>query len=919
MSALLVAANKYADLSFNLIPLNGKRPVDAQWTDSAKVHYTREAIASRISEGFNVGFRIPAGMLIVDVDPKNGGLGSWNKLLDDVPELNWYPVTVDTAGGGFHLYLTIDAGIKLPTTTPNYEGIDFLQLGRQVVIPGSVGTNGKMYKWATGAILAGQASPQGLIDVLSNKTNDSSSAEALRHSDTVARDKYYAQHGWNVIDEAELGGILTYLAPEQYRDQGIWFSLMASCHFATGGSTKGLDTFIAWSTQDAQYSDAGGDIEKRWASLSKEGSTVAGSPITTASLVHEIKQVGATDSIKWLFARMGNTMREQQRSSVTFGDVSDGDSDSGVPRLLVTGSDKTSPEQSLQHWLDKLESYDGDAGKISSEFMTSLSGASDMSKAQVEVVLTKVKEKTSLGLGVLRADLEARVTHGGDYAFGNAKEKSKITQVDVMLSVSEKLGGQGLAMFNAGSMWRWQGAGKWESMHEQELRKLIMSIMEKMKFPSTSAGSIASINMMLELYLYRDEGVWEGGGSGLSDAALSAAKFEVQRAPMVNMLDAEFHLGDNGWESKRHNPESFRRNTLPVRTNPGNVGWDGISEPVEWMKFIDTALWCPTEQESDLRKRQLAVFIGYSMIESMPWLKKAAYLYGPPDSGKSVVMDVVAELLGGNGTCSMLSITQMGSQFAPSQLVGKLANFAGEIGVGELIADAQFKMIISGDNMMVERKGKDGFSMANKAVFWFAGNNLPRSRDKSSGVESRMVYIPFEWTVKPELRDYGLRNKLILELDGIAKWALTIFADEWAKDQCNSIVNTPSEGQAKVLQEWKDESEPARVWFVDNIIATHDDVHDDAGMSAKARGQMGDGFLSNKALYANYVRWCGETGHRAMTSNHLSRTIKTMVSELAGAQSEDVRSSFVSHVCTGVVKNARGWHGLYFQAGEMFG
>jgi len=939
MSALLAAANSYADLSYSLIPLAGKRPVDSQWTDISKVHYTREAIACRIADGFNVGFRIPRGMLIVDVDPKNGGLASWNKLLDDVPELNWYPVTVDTAGGGFHLYLTIGDGVKVPTTSVAYPGIDFLQHGRQVVIVGSVGANGKLYKWATGAILAGQACPEPLVDILSRVGEGVS---ALNHADAAAKEKYYADHGWNVIDAKELATILLYLAPEQYRDQGIWFSLMASCHFATGGDTVALDTFIAWSTQDALYADASDKIESRWASLSKEGSTVAGQPITTATLLREMKQVGCGDSIKWLRARMGNTQREALREAVAFDNVGGGVGGEpggsitigkdGVVTVstAVSGSDKTSPEQTLQRWLDKLGMLNGDAGAISTTFMSELSEAPDLLPAQIDIILAAVKEKTNLGLGVLRDDLRVRSSGVMGFLADARDTKDVVTQVNVVMGVKERLGGKGLAMFNMGTMWRWQGSGKWEPMDSTELRAMVMTTMGDMSFAPVTAGSISSVSTMLELNLNRSGDVWEGAGRGLSDAALSVAKFDVQRAPMINMLDGEFHLvagagagagagAEGGWKVKRHCAESFKRNVLPVRTNPGNIGWEGIGEPVEWMKFLNTALWCSSEKESELRKRQLAVFIGYSMIESMPWLKKAVYLYGPPDSGKSVVMDVVSELLGGATTCSTLSISHMGSQFAPSMLVGKLANFAGEIGVGELIADAQFKMIISGDNMMVEKKGQDGFTMANKAVFWFAGNNLPRSRDRSSGIESRLLYIPFEWTVKPENRDYSLRSKLMSELDNIAKWALDIFADEWSKDQCNSIVNTPSEGQARVLAEWKDESEPARVWFADNLIATGDEVLCENGdLRQGLRSQLSDGFLSNKALYTNYKKWCTESGHRPLTSNHLSRSLIGIVSELASAQPEDVRSQFTSHVHKGKRGNVRGWYGLYFQAGDMF-
>ena len=942
-SNLLQASTIYFQNTMDLIPLEGKRPLDNNWTDGNVVKYTKKGIERYIERGDNIGYRVKKGMLIVDVDPRNGGLASWDKLQRNFPQFQWSPITVETPSGGWHIYLNLtqleDGSYpNIPTKSPDYPGIDFLSNGRQVVIPGSIGANGKEYTFAPSAIISGWQCPSKLVEALQTSV---ARGVKIEHQSDSDRELFHKKHGWGVLDAAELAGLLVALAPENYREYSSFFSLIASCHFATAGTTEAMDVFAAWATQDHLYENADGQIGKHWNSLSRDGSNVGGVSITALTLIRELKGVGCEHQIKFMTTRIGSIIREDIHFDAV-PPTSTGDSgsedgsevpgESGIGSSQVPlGADGVSARMSsadvTRLWLDKLRSLI-DTSEITGRFMTELSEAAGLLPSQIETILLEIKEKTGIGLLALREDMRVRSSGVANFLTNVTENRETVTQLHIVNAVINTFGNKENFLYNQNTFWRWSGDGKWSALASAGVSKEIMNRMSIAGFPSITAGAISSVLRMIEVVIHRNPSVWDGGESGMSAVELSRAKYSIQDAPIVNMLDGEFHLGMNGqtdfdeilglektasWIRKKHQPTSYKRTVLPVRTNPHNKGYENIDKPVEWHKFIDRALWCQDDGESTLRKRQLAVFIGYSMVESMPWLKKAIYLYGPPDSGKSVVMDIVGELIGGSDNSSYLSISHIGSQFAPSQLVGKLANFAGEIGVGELIADAAFKMLISGDTMMVEAKGKDGFAMQNKSVFWFAGNNLPRSRDKSSGVESRICYIPFEWTVPQEERDYALRSKLSGELDGIAKWALDIFAEEWAKDQCNCIVNAPSVGQIKIMNDWKDESDPARIWFSDCVVATMSGVHpsvDDG--DGFARSQKSGDFVTIQGLYNSYKIWCRDTGHRMLTRNHLSRTIQRCVTDTAAALPPGERQTFLNNVRRGVVNNVRGWYGLYF-------
>jgi hypothetical protein len=95
----------------------------------------------------NVGIAcVPSGLLVVDVDPRNGGDETLARAVRSLGELprTW---TVLTPGGGAHYYFRCDEGADLLPLGP---GIDLKHQG-YVVAPPSVHPNGGRYRWDLGA------------------------------------------------------------------------------------------------------------------------------------------------------------------------------------------------------------------------------------------------------------------------------------------------------------------------------------------------------------------------------------------------------------------------------------------------------------------------------------------------------------------------------------------------------------------------------------------------------------------------------------------------------------------------------------------------------------------------------------------------------------------------------------------------
>lgn len=115
----------------------------------------------------NIGIACGAsGLVVIDVDPKNGGDKSFENLqaevgksvFEDVPRVN------SPTAGGTHYYYSAPAELEIRPQR-RLSGIDILSDGSYVVAPPSIGCNGNLYSWAAGRG-KGPELPKALIDYL---------------------------------------------------------------------------------------------------------------------------------------------------------------------------------------------------------------------------------------------------------------------------------------------------------------------------------------------------------------------------------------------------------------------------------------------------------------------------------------------------------------------------------------------------------------------------------------------------------------------------------------------------------------------------------------------------------------------------------------------------------------------------------
>lgn len=268
------AASEYRRVRLDLIPLRrrDKMPADKRWQERA---YDQGEVLERAKrDGLNLGVRLPADVVVVDVDPRNFPAGR-DSLVDLAAAFGLpltsapHVLTGNVEHPGHHYYFRKPAGAALLDSVEGFAGVEFKSFGRQVVAPGSVHPTGGVYRWA-----ADSPPLQDMPDL------------PARLVEMARRPERKHSSGAGEITSEQLVSSLEYLDPSDYQDHERWLELMMACHHATDG--EGRQEFIDWSTSDPSYADHEWIVGRRWDSLHADRDGA----VTIATLRRHLNEAG---------------------------------------------------------------------------------------------------------------------------------------------------------------------------------------------------------------------------------------------------------------------------------------------------------------------------------------------------------------------------------------------------------------------------------------------------------------------------------------------------------------------------------------------------------------------------------------------------------------------------------------------------
>jgi hypothetical protein len=251
-----------------------KHPVARNWQhtpDWSEEQLETMELMGQLDTGYGV---LVSGMLVVDVDARNGGVESYERLLEAIPEIAGAGLIVNTGSGKGSKHLFFSAPkMALLQNHPEYEGIDFKSSGF-VVGAGSMHKSGNRYEAVVGTPADIGEAPAALL--------------ALLEKPEVHRTEYNGEQ-IDVSDD-QIAEMLSKINNDDV-DYEIFIRIGMAVHNCTGGSAFHL--WDEWASRSSKYDRRVMDM--KWQSFGKSAN-----PVTLGTLAHYAEEGGYTESVTFV-------------------------------------------------------------------------------------------------------------------------------------------------------------------------------------------------------------------------------------------------------------------------------------------------------------------------------------------------------------------------------------------------------------------------------------------------------------------------------------------------------------------------------------------------------------------------------------------------------------------------------------------
>lgn len=234
----------------------------------------------------------------------------------------------------------------------------------------------------------------------------------------------------------------------------------------------------------------------------------------------------------------------------------------------------------------------------------------------------------------------------------------------------------------------------------------------------------------------------------------SIEKWEVAfRNGVYNILSGDF---------RPHEPDMFLNTIVPHDFIPGNKKAETFESCLN--------VWFEGEYLEE-KKQSLQEYFGYVLMQEAKY-KKALVLYGSPDSGKSLVLQLLQFIVGANNVCH-IGVDRMNEPRDLAAIFGKKLNAISEVGSTCRINEKGFKQLVScEDSIQIRFLWEEAMSYTPSCKHVICGNTLPDFNDKSGAILNRILILKFPNQISRKRQDPNLFVKLSMEVNGIISWAL---------------------------------------------------------------------------------------------------------------------------------------------------
>jgi P4 family phage/plasmid primase-like protien len=800
----LDALKKYTAMGATLIPLHkwdsvrknskgkevqlGKVPKDTKW-QSRDFEQSQDSYLKWTSKGGNLGYRIPNGEIVIDIDPRHykKGIDSCDKLAEmlgyfDVEEMIEDNVCVKTGGGGYHIYCRIPADLDidcevLSNALPDDElpGVEFKR--KYVVAAGSRHPDGEFYQWCEGSQSEKREIDPAIIKKLVKKYDPADGAES------------------SVITAQELDElVLAKLNPEieRYLTYEHWRNLLFACHHATGG--LGEEVFVKWSAQAEGYEDHEDLVRDIWRAASTERTVSA----TARTLVFELRENG--------FKAAANTLDGILEFNAL--DVLD-------PRELV-GEDSHGQKEMLRNAYVSMRNHfkkdavlttPGEAIKLA-QAMGKDSTEEDFKRC-IEVIACAATLEQAEASAILAKNTPLSKAQVNKKVASYATDRTDSLALTISDAIAKHLFNEGHHILQepGGILYRYCGT-HWVTVPEATIKKHALAAFEIYK-KSTGLKGVREIAIANDA-----TALLSAKASDSLGAARLNTKAYVENG-VLNCTNGELWLGEDGsFIRKDHSYTSYQVNCLDIEFNPD----------AKCPKFIEMLKGIFSDLEDEVRDdmiRHIFEIFGYVM-QPKKFLEAWFMFHGRGSNGKSGIINIFKKILGSAKMEPPVSIldavagAQNSDKHSTFALAGKNAIFFDDIDPHAKLNSTGLKKLSAPYSFTANPKGTKHEEIEYTGTMILSGNGYFPVREQSFGFTRRINVIPFTKTFEVgKDADTGLYESILndrAELSGILNECLAGFK----RIRARGMLKIP-EPCAKAKDHWFNESN-ATARFINTML-----------------------------------------------------------------------------------------------------
>ena len=270
----------------------------------------------------------------------------------------------------------------------------------------------------------------------------------------------------------------------------------------------------------------------------------------------------------------------------------------------------------------------------------------------------------------------------------------------------------------------------------------------------------------------------------------------------------------------------------------------------------------------------LLEFMGACLSNIKGWrMKKALFLYGDGDTGKSILKTLTERLLG-KGNYTGIDLEDLEARFGTGNIYAK--RLAGSSDMSFLTVEElkTFKKVTGGDSLFAEFKGQNGFEFVYDGLLWFCMNRLPKfGGDDGKWVYDRIMQIECRNVIPLERQDKRLIDRLYAEREGIIYQTVTalkrVISNGYRFSEPDSVRNN--------RKAYMEENNTVIRFFKECMVL-------------RPGNRITDECTVGKT-YAVYAAWCRDNNHG------YAKTAKEFREEIARYLGEDPMDMTVRRKC----------------------